>query len=145
MIYIATSWKNPHIDGLTDCLDQWNINYFDFRVDGFHWSQINPNYSTEPLNPHDFRLMLRHPLAQKGYLQDFTGMKDCIACILLLPSNRSAHLEAGWFVGANKPVAIYLKEKPIVPELMYNLVDLVTGDIQELMEWSYRNGTHHNR
>lgn len=46
-------------------------------------------------------------------------MKQADQCVLLLPCGRSAHFEAGWFWGQNKPVHILLVETEVTPELMY--------------------------
>lgn len=53
-------------------------------------------------------------------------MKWADACVLLLPSGMSAHLEAGWFSGAGKPVAVLAPEIR-EPELMYKCFDDRTG------------------
>ena len=47
---------------------------------------------------------------------------DVGGLVLLLPSGMSAHLEAGWFAGANKPVAVLAPEIR-EPELMYKMFD----------------------
>ena len=43
------------------------------------------------------------------------------AFVLLMPCGRSAHLEAGWAIGAGKPTAILLSAGE--PELMYKMAD----------------------
>jgi hypothetical protein len=45
----------------------------------------------------------------------------CDTCVLLQPSDRSAHLEAGWAAGRGKRVAVRLHEDGFKPELMYLL------------------------
>lgn len=47
-------------------------------------------------------------------------MKWADVCVLVMPCGRSAHLEAGWFVGAGKPTLILLENGE--PELMYRMV-----------------------
>lgn len=49
-------------------------------------------------------------------------MKRADACVLLLPCGNSAHLEAGWFAGQRKPVAVLCWELR-EPELMYRCFD----------------------
>ena len=49
-------------------------------------------------------------------------MRWADACVLLLPCGASAHLEAGWFSGAGKPVAVVAPEIR-EPELMYKCFD----------------------
>lgn len=41
MIYVASSWRNPRYEGILDCLEQWNIKYYNWRdEEGFHWSDV---------------------------------------------------------------------------------------------------------
>jgi len=54
-------------------------------------------------------------------------------CVLVLPCGRSAHLEAGYFVGASKPLYILIEDE-IEPELMYKMADFIFGDLDELTE-----------
>ena len=67
-------------------------------------------------------------------------MRWCDACLLLLPSGRSAHLEAGWSLGAGKAVAVLchycLDPDEFEPELMYLMIPnrlLTTADV---VEWA---------
>jgi hypothetical protein len=52
--------------------------------------------------------------------------------VLVLPCGRSAHLEAGWFVGAGKQLVILLA--PGEPELMYKLTPDICLTIEEVIE-----------
>ena len=63
---------------------------------------------------------LKDSRCQAAFNQDCEALQRADACILLLPSGRSAHLEAGWCMGQGKPTAVYAPE-PIEPELMYLL------------------------
>ena len=38
------------------------------------------------------------------------ALRACDGCVLVLPSGRSAHLEAGWAAGAGKRVVVYVPE-----------------------------------
>lgn len=136
VIYVASSWKNEYLDGVFEALEQWGVEYYDFRADsGFHWSEVQPGYDEMALTPGQFLAMLNHPRSKEGFQRDLIAMENSKGCILVLPCNRAAHIEAGWFIGRGKPTAIYLRERPVRPELMYKLADLVTGDIDELMQW----------
>jgi hypothetical protein len=48
------------------------------------------------------------PLAKQGSSARFGLLKWADACVLVMPCGRSAHLEAGYFVGAQKPLFILL-------------------------------------
>lgn len=56
------------------------------------------------------------------------------ACVLVLPSGRSSHLEAGWFAGKGKPVAVFATE-PVEPDLMVGLCNELLVHYGELKDW----------
>jgi len=58
-----------------------------------------------------------HPVAKAGFALDKAGMDKADCCVLVLPSGRSAHLEAGYMAGEGKPVFTLVLE-PCEPELM---------------------------
>ena len=68
-----------------------------------------------------FRSALEHPIAQQGFGFDKAAMDWADTCVLVLPSGRSAHLEAGYMAGEGKRVIVWTNE-PIEPELMYLLL-----------------------
>lgn len=141
MIYVASSWRNSRYEGVLDCLVQWALPYYDWRdEEGFHWSYVmegegHVDHWTEPVPAPQFVSALGHERAQQGFERDMEHLRSASAVILLLPCGKSAHLEAGWAVGAGKPVAAYLPE-PVQPELMYGMFDLVTYEIDVLMSWA---------
>ena len=55
-----------------------------------------------------------------------------------MPCGRSAHLEAGWAIGQDKPTCILLCDKQD-PELMYKMASLALNEA-ELMEWLKKVG-----
>ncbi len=58
---------------------------------------------------------------------------DCV--VLVLPSGRSAHLEAGYAAGQAKPVVVVCeKGTKIEPELMYLLLDSFETNFDHFME-----------
>lgn len=76
-----------------------------------------------------------------GFESDFGAMQWADAGVLLLPCGRSAHLEAGWFVGAGKPLYIVLDEAEFPtptgasnPELMYRMATRVVVDVAALVD-----------
>jgi len=66
----------------------------------------------------EYLRMIEHPAALHGYGLDYAAMERADAFVMVLPCGKSAHLEAGWAMGAGKPTAILL-EDPVEPELMY--------------------------
>lgn len=79
--------------------------------------------------------MLDHPRAIEGFDADFGAMERADTCVLVLPCNRSAHLELGWFVGTDRRTAILLDGPNVTPELMYRMVDFVTPSLFDLLGW----------
>lgn len=123
-IYLASSWRNAHQPDVLASLRRAGHDVYDFRNPapgntGFGWRQC----TDRPINDSEsLRDVLRHPIAQSGFDLDFVAMKWADACVLLLPCGNSAHLEAGWFAGQGKPVAVLVPELR-EPELMYKLFD----------------------
>lgn len=126
-IYVASSWRNQFQPEVVRQLRNAEFEVYDFRhptydpdhtlIDntGFHWSEIDPDW--KQWTPQEFRKALDHPVAKEGFDFDFNAMRWADACVLVMPCGRSAHLEAGWFVGAGKPCFILLEDGE--PELMY--------------------------
>jgi len=122
-IYVASSWRNEYQQEIVAMLREAGHEVYDFRNPapgntGFMWSAIDPEW--KKWTPERFRDGLAHQVAQEGFGFDFRAMEWADQCVLVLPTGRSAHLEAGWFMGQGKPVTI-LAVEPIEPELMYLL------------------------
>ncbi len=98
---------------------------------GFHWSEIDPNWKN--WTPDEYSDFLSSPIAVEGFKSDFDAMKWADCCVLVLPCNRSAHLEAGWFVGSGKPLHILLSDEGFEPELMYKMAASVTTNTMDLL------------
>ncbi len=96
---------------------------------GFAWSDIDPDWGG--WSPNAFIKCLAHPIAQQGFQLDFDAMKHADACVIVQPCGRSAHLEAGWFIGAGKPVVVLLAGGE--PELMYNMFTELCTNVPELL------------
>jgi hypothetical protein len=105
---------------------------YDFRnpptaSGAFSWSEIDDSL---PVGPADLQLpaseiinLLGHPRAADGFASDMGALRSCDACVLVLPSGRSAHLEAGWAVGAGKFTIGLLADGE--PELMWKMLDVL--------------------
>lgn len=122
-IYVASSWRNMYQQETVAYLRGLNHEVYDFRNPapgdtGFGWSEIDPNWKdwTVP----QYVAALRHPLADKGFKNDFDAMQRSNLCVLVHPCGNSANFEAGWFAGRGIPVIHYIpafKEA----ELMYKI------------------------
>lgn len=122
-IYVASSWRNEDQPYVVELLREWGAEVYDFRNPfgggkGFAWSDIDPDW--KQWTPQQWRSALSHPLAIEGYCSDLKGMSWADACVLVLPSGRSSHLEAGWFSGRGKPVVCFAPTR-VEPDLMVSL------------------------
>lgn len=126
-IYVASSWRNSLQDEVVIQLRAAGHEVYDFKNPpegtGFDWAEVDPNWQT--WTARQFAEALNHPISMKGYNSDFNAMKWADACVIVLPCNRSAHSEAGWFSGQGKPVIVLTNDNE-EPELMYNMFDAVT-------------------
>ncbi|MHA1574432.1 MAG: hypothetical protein ACTSX8_10610 [Alphaproteobacteria bacterium] len=143
-IYLATSWRNPEQPVYVDKLLTRSHEVYDFRNPrpgdtGFRWSQIDPDWGDWA--PHEFIKGLDHAVAMEGFDLDLEAMNWADVFVMLNPCGRSAHLEAGWAVGAGKPLAIVLDKGRGGgnPELMYRLAYETGGKIcagfRDLEKW----------
>ena len=125
-IYLASSWRNPNQPRAVEMLRAAGYEVYDFRHPqpgntGFSWGDISERW--RGWSPENFITGLQHPIAEAGFSSDKAALDWCDICVLLLPSGRSAHLEAGYAFGLGKPTLIVLDEKGVEPELMYLLSD----------------------
>lgn len=142
-IYLASSWKNDLQPSIVTVLRTEGHEVYDFEnptvgydnpnpeAHGFHWSEIDGLYRL--WNLEGYRRALRHPVAFQGFLSDWQAMQWANTCVLLLPSGRSAHLEAGYFVGAKKTLHILMLSNE-EPELMYKMATSLNLSINELLQ-----------
>lgn len=134
-LYVASSWRNKRQPEVVKLLREAGHEVYDFRHpkpgdNGFHWSEIDPRWVE--WTPREFRKALEHPVAVAGFGLDWDAMLWADAGVLVMPSGRSAHLEAGYFVGAGKELAILLDDSS-EPELMYLMADRLCADTEELL------------
>ncbi|MEQ1678417.1 MAG: hypothetical protein ABL876_17110 [Chitinophagaceae bacterium] len=135
-IYVASSWRNKHQPEIVQKLRDAGHEVYDFRNPsetdkGFAWSDIDPNW--KEWTNEQYRKALNHPVAVKGFFNDFSGMQWADACVMVMPCGRSAHTEAGWMQGAGKPTII-LQQKEAEPELMYKIYEAVYDNIIDVVE-----------
>ena len=118
-IYVASSWRNPWQPGVVKMLRKAQHEVYDFREPtpgekGFAWSDIDPEW--QEWRPDVYRQALAHPIAEHGFERDMTALRDCDACVLVLPCGNSANLELGYAVGAGKKTAaLFPYGVPITP------------------------------
>lgn len=131
-IYVASSWRNNYQPRVVEILRGRGHEVYDFKNPapgnkGFSWSSIDPRW--KEWTPDQYRRALHHPIAKAGYELDMSALRDCDACVLVLPSGRSASWEFGHAVGEGKLGAVYMPEA-CEPELMYRESAIVTSETE---------------
>jgi hypothetical protein len=135
-VYVASSWRNgERQQAVVRALRAAGHEVYDFRNPepgnhGFSWSLIDPNW--RQWSPEQFREVLKHPIAVRGFGLDMAALEACEACVLVAPCGRSAHLELGYAVGARKRTVVLLAEGE--PELMLAMADRLCLTIPEVVE-----------
>jgi nucleoside 2-deoxyribosyltransferase len=128
-IYVASSWRNTFQPSIVHALRRCGHDVYDFKNsapgnNGFAWSSIDPEWKSWDAKL--YREALKHPIAQAGYALDIGALKRCEACVLVLPSGRSASWEFGYAMGQGKPGCV-VQFDAVEPELMYREAEIVTN------------------
>lgn len=105
-VYVASSWRNLYQPGVVATLRAAGIPCYDFRspgpgLSGFNWREIDGGWQS--WTPAQWREALKHPIARAGYAADRGGMDRSDCCVLVLPSGRSAHMEAAYMAAECRP------------------------------------------
>ena len=136
-IYLASSWRNRYQPGLVQLLRSapGGHEVYDFRNpapdhSGFSWSEIDPEW--EAWDCPKYRAGLSNPIAEKGFQMDMYALENADIVVLLLPSGRSAHVEAAYHKGKGGVVIVHSPE-PCEPELMYKMFNAITETDEELL------------
>lgn len=140
-IYVASSWRNEHFDGIVKTLRDHGHQVYDFKnsPNAFSWDQIDPGW--RQWRAATYVHLLNHPTAQAGYMQDMAAMRWADTCVLVLPCGRSAHLEAGWFAGQGKELFILTRDGE-EPELMAKMAtDILVSETELVQRLAQRKGT----
>ena len=135
-IYVASSWRNKYYPAVVEALRAKGHEVYDFRNpphggNGFRWTDIDEKALEWSFD--EYSEGLHHPKAERQFKADLEALEWADTCVLVLPSGRSAHTEAGWMAGAGRRVFVYIPEMQ-EPELMYKLFDGVAGSMEDLLE-----------
>lgn len=135
-IYVASSWRNNEQPKVVEALRAEGYEVYDFKNPepdnhGFHWSEIDKDW--QQWDTTKFRESLKHPIAKYGFDRDMNALRDCSMLVLVLPCGRSAHLEAGYAIGTNKPTIIYIPNHE-EPELMYKMATAICATLDEVLQ-----------
>ena len=139
-IYLASSWRNEHIDTVRDALRVSGHDVYDFREnEGFNWTDVQPDWNgIDPVPVDEFVTMLDHQRSQAAHERDVSHLLLADICVLILPCNKSAHTELGMAIMRGKFTVVYTPG-PLQPELMYASCNHVTDSIEQLRVWAETN------
>lgn len=134
-VYVASSWRNDIQPEVVKALVDFGFYVYDFKnpvpgENGFRWTEIDPEW--QQWTPVKFREALRHPVAIEGFQRDMQALEQCDICVLVMPCGRSAHLELGYAVGADKHTVVLLPNNS-EPELMYKMCDHLCTSMEEML------------
>jgi nucleoside 2-deoxyribosyltransferase len=138
-IYLASSWRNEEQPALLKRLRKEGHIVYDFRHPegpdhsnkGFSWREIDPNWKNWSFAEYA-RALQWSSVAKKGYELDRNAIDTSDACVLLLPSGRSAAWELGYAMGKGKKAFIIQIGGTFEPELMFKEAHLCV-DLNELL------------
>ncbi|MGA2475551.1 MAG: hypothetical protein ABSF73_02915 [Terriglobia bacterium] len=134
-VYVASSWRNTFQPSVIKALREDGHQVYDFMdSEGFHWSEVDPQWQEWPKDVPRYLAGLNHPCALRGFNRDMTALREAEVCIYVMPCGVSASLEAGWAKGRGKPLIVYvpgLRE----PDLMVKIADLITDDLEVVREF----------
>ena len=143
-VYVASSFRNERQPAVVEMLRGDGHEVYDFHHPevegpgapinaGHGWEQVHPGCQSWTAD--QYLEALRHPLAVERFTADWEAMLWADAFVLVLPCGRNAHLEAGYAVGADKPLAIYLDPAIVEPELMHKVAGLIADDCEAILSW----------
>ncbi len=140
-VYVASSWRNLYQPRVVAALRSLGLEVYDFKAppppgipDGFRWSEIDGGWLN--WSPSQWREALKHPVAGRGYAADRGGMDRADCCVLVLPSGRSAHMEAAFMAAEGKPVftLALLKVEPDLMNLLLGPPEHICVTMDELFD-----------
>lgn len=133
-VYVASSWRNNYQQAVVTELRADGHEVYDFKdSEGFHWSEVDPAWRDWTSDIDKYLSGLKHPCAERGFTRDMSNLRNCDACVYVMPCGVSASLEAGWACGAGKLVIVYVPDLR-EPDLMVKMAHLVTRDLSAVRE-----------
>jgi len=131
-IYVASSWRNIHQPNVVSFLRFAGHEVYDFRYEGFSWREVDGDWQKWSIA--QYQQALKHPCAERGFERDMRNLRECDACVYVMPCGPSASMEIGWACGAGKISIVYIPELR-EPDLMVKMADYITDDLDSIAEY----------
>lgn len=137
-VYVASSWRNEHQPAVVTALRKLGLDVFDFR----EHPQPTPPWGKMGYGPdagrhwtHDeIRRAFNDPRVLDVFKRDMGALRHAEVTVLVCPSGRSAHLEAGFATGAGQKLVAFTPEG-VEPEIMTMMADHIVTSIDDLCAW----------
>jgi hypothetical protein len=103
----------------------FEVDCFCDKTSGRYVFNFNEIFEIHGQHPEEWNAirMLSEPQVKKAFKEDKKWLDWCDTCILLVPSGRSAHLEAGYAKGCGKKLYIFGEFPQGEWDVMYGLAD----------------------
>ncbi len=127
-IYLASSRRNKFFDDTLAMLREHGHDVFDFKhEDTLVWEAEEHQGTMAGAETDE---VIEHFEADMG------ALRGAACTVLVLPAERSAHLELGYATGAGQHTVVYLPPGAVLdePDLMYRMCDYLISDKEELVE-----------
>lgn len=140
-IYLASSWKMvERVMQMKGLLEREG-----HQVDAFcddSGGRFSFSYDQLPdVSGHNAITVFGFPKVRRAFEEDKKWLDWADVVLLILPSGKSAHLEAGYGKGQGKHLIIYRDSFPPGEfDVMYGFADLMTNDIREITRYLSHNG-----
>jgi len=149
-IYVASSWKNKRLCNIVAAELRRAGHTVDCFCDGstgryvFHWTEFVDR--EEDLMNYDAIEFISDPRTIKAFEEDKKHLDWADTVLLILPSGRSAHLEAGYGKGQGKGLFIYGDFRKGEFDVMYRFADGMyrLREINKMVEDMAINVKHSN-
>ncbi len=129
-IYVASSWRTFKHRPVVEALRAAGHDVYDYRQQGFSWNALG--VAREPHSLEAMYSAVYMETCTERFVEDMAQLDAADAVVLVLPSNRSAHLELGYAVGRHKVTGVVWDATE--PELMYRMVDFIVDNLTDLVK-----------
>lgn len=117
-VYLIGSLRNPAVPLLGHDLRQLGFDVFDdWYAAGEKADDAWCAY--EQARGHTFAEALQGHTAQHVFEYDYRHLMSSDVGVMIMPTGKSGHIEAGFLVGHNKPVYVLLPDEPERFDIMY--------------------------
>lgn len=129
-VYVASSWRTSTHGWVVEALRAAEHAVYDYREQGMSWYRLGIDPGPQTLE--QMRESIHLPVCTERFNADMDALREADAVVLVLPCNRSAHLELGYAVGRGKVTGVLWT--PTEPELMYRMVDFIVDTIPAVVD-----------